>query len=113
MITLSKTVKAWDTDSFNKTFTDEICTIPAHELPLQEGMSYGSVALSEKLSATVLHLNSDDRYIVAKTGLFYTSIIAGCSCADDPSPVDEINEYCEATFKIDKRDGKTTVSLQD
>jgi hypothetical protein len=36
--------------------------------------------------------------IQVKAGLLYTGIIVGCSCADDPTPVDEINEYCEMQF---------------
>jgi hypothetical protein len=49
--------------------------------------------------------------IRARAGIFYTGIIAGCSCADDPTPVNEENEYCEVQLDIDKATAATTVIL--
>jgi hypothetical protein len=46
-----------------------------------------------------------------KAGIFYTGVIAGCSCADDPTPVDELNEYCVVQFDIDRMTAETTVRL--
>jgi hypothetical protein len=46
-----------------------------------------------------------------KAGVFYTGIIAGCSCSDDPSPVDEQNEYCDLLFTIDKLTAETQITL--
>jgi len=33
-------------------------------------------------------------------GVFYHSLIAGCNCADDPTPVDKINEYLTLNIVI-------------
>jgi hypothetical protein len=49
--------------------------------------------------------------IRVKAGIFYTGVIAGCSCADDPTPVDELNEYCVLQLGIDKKTAETTVTL--
>ena len=41
----------------------------------------------------------------------YSGIIAGCSCADNPTPVSELNEYCEVQLEIDKKTAETKVAL--
>ena len=51
--------------------------------------------------------------IRVKAGIFYTGIIAGCSCADDPTPIDELNEYCVVQLDIDLATADTTVTLLD
>ena len=93
MFKLDSSLQAWNTDSFVETFKKEVCALSGGQLPLQQGLSNSSYALDDKLSVTVLDVTHDDEYISVKAGIFYTGIIAGCNCADDPGPVDEINEY--------------------
>ena len=50
-------------------------------------------------------------HIRAKAGIFYTGIIPGCSCANDPTPETEYSEYCEVLFDINKRTAETLVTL--
>ena len=55
---------------------------------------------------------SDAQSVIRVTvGIFYTGIIAGCSCADDPTPVEENTEYCEVQLEIDKKTAETTIAL--
>ena len=42
---------------------------------------------------------------------FYSGIIADCSCAADPTPVDDQNEYCEVQIEISKKAAEVTVAL--
>jgi hypothetical protein len=111
MIYLPLSLNAWNTDSFATTLKREVCSLDENLLPLQQGLQNGSYAVSDKLSLTVLSAEEDAADIIVKAGLFYNGIIAGCSCADDPTPVDETNEYCNVLFRISKHDAKTTVSL--
>lgn len=111
MFYLPQSLKAWDTDSFETVLKHEVCSLEIDMLPLQQGLQYGSYAISDKLSITVLNMEEDAKNIIIKAGLFYNGIIAGCSCADDPTPVDETNEYCDVLFCIDKQTAKTTVVL--
>ena len=111
MFKLNLSLLAWDTDAFNTTFIEEVCALDEGTLPLQQGLSYSSYANSDSLTATVLNKNSDDGFLFIKSGLFYTGVIAGCNCADDPTPVDENNEYCEVLFTIDKKTAVCSVSL--
>lgn len=83
----------------------------AEQLPLQQGLSAGSYALDNKPSVMIISVSEGEDFIRARAGIFYTSIIAGCSCADDPTPVSELNEYCEVQLDIDKKTAETTVTL--
>jgi hypothetical protein len=49
--------------------------------------------------------------IRVKAGIFYTGVIAGCSCADDPTPINEQNEYCVVQFDIDRATADASVTL--
>ena len=111
MFKLTLSLQAWNTSAFNVVLKKEICSLDANTLPLQQGLSSSNYANAENLSATILKVENNGDYIFVKAGLFYTGIIAGCNCADDPSPVDENNEYCEVLFCINKTTAETTVSL--
>ncbi len=111
MFCLSLSLKAWNTSAFNDVLKEEICSLDANSLPLQQGLSISNYANADNLSATILKVEDNDKTLLIKAGLFYTGIIAGCNCADDPTPVDENNEYCEVLFSINKTTAETTVSL--
>lgn len=80
-------------------------------LPLQQGLSQSSYSIGANLKAIIISVTEGDGFVRAKTGIFYTGIVAGCSCADDPTPVDELTEYCQVQFDIDKTTAETTVTL--
>jgi hypothetical protein len=111
MMRLPQALAAWQSTAFNAVLKDEIEHLDANLLPLQQGLTQSSHANADTL--TVMIISHADQWdcIQVKAGLFYTGIIAGCSCADDPTPVDEINEYCEIQLNIDKLSGETTVTL--
>lgn len=111
MIFLSKSLQAWQTPAFDTVLKDEIEHLDADQLPLQQGLTHSNTANADSLSVRVLSTTEQPDYLQIKAGLFYTGIIAGCSCSDDPTPVDEINEYCEVRFQIDKQTGEATVTL--
>lgn len=111
MFKLSLSLQAWNSRDFNAVLKKEIGSISANHLPLQQGLSYSSYAIADNVSARIINVESNDEFILAKAGLFYTGVIAGCNCDEDPSPVDEINEYCEVLFSINKQTAKATVSL--
>ena len=112
-ISLQNTCKAWGQAELKQIFNDELRGLSIDALPLQQGLKQSSMALDHALSATILDARElGDNYII-RAGLFYTGIVAGCNCADDPTPQDEVNEYCEALFTIDRRTGLTTVELAD
>ncbi|MDG6772722.1 hypothetical protein QCB45_00065 [Thiomicrorhabdus sp. ZW0627] len=113
MIQLTDSIKAWNSADFKPRFIAEVQRLDGTKLPLQAGLSLSSYALFDDFKVVVLNTDEDADSIFVKAGLFYTGIISGCSCADDPTPQDEQNEYCEVMFNIEKNTGFTSVSLID
>ena len=108
---LTESLRAWGTPVFNDVLKQEIAQLDRDRLPLQQGLSAGSHVLDAKVNAMVIAASETDGAIRAKVGIFFASILAGCSCADDPTPVDELSEYCVVQFAIDKATAETAVSL--
>lgn len=108
---LNNSCANWDSNNFSDIFNCEIKSLDISQLPLQQGLSHSSIALNDKLKATILEKTDLNDCYSIRAGLFYTGIISGCSCADDPSPQDEITEYCEALFLINKQSAETTITL--
>ena len=113
MLKLSKILQAKRSPDFKKTLKNEIQNIDPNLLPLQQGLSLSSYVGEAPFSAVILNVREETNYIKIKAGVFYTGIIAGCSCSDDPSPIDEQNEYCEILFNINKDTANTEVKLLD
>jgi hypothetical protein len=111
MMQLNNVLKAWGTPAFNDILKDEIEHMGVELLPLQQGLSRGSHASGENLKAIIISVSEEPRFIRVKSGIFYSGIIAGCSCADDPTPIDEHTEYCEVQIDIKKSTAETTVTL--
>jgi hypothetical protein len=110
---LPLSLNAWGTPEFAAVAKREIAQLDADLLPLQQGLAYSSHAIADSLSVVILGIVEEAARIRVKAGLFHTGIIAGCSCADDPTPVDEIAENCVARFDIDRLSGEATVELLD
>jgi len=111
MIRFIDALNAWGTPDFNAILRQEIERLTADQLPLQQGLSTGSHALDNRLRAMIISASDEGNTIRARAGIFYSGIIAGCSCADDPTPVNEENEYCEVQLDIDKATAGMTVVL--
>ncbi len=93
------------------TFTEEIAASSTADLPLQQGMAHGNVADGDALSAMVIRTEIEPGCIRIHAGLFFSSVVAGCACTNDPTPMNTNPEYCEAIFDIARDDGATTVRL--
>lgn len=111
MIILSKSLAAWTSPAFTSVLKAEIEALDGNSLPLQQGLARTSYAIPEGFSAIILNTTELPDAIRVKVGLSYRGIIPGCSCADDPTPVDEVPEYCVVQMEIDKKTAVTTVVL--
>ena len=111
MIRLTQSRNAFGTPAFQQVFKQEVEQLSVDQLPLQQGLSTSGYALDDPRRVMVIDVSDDANFIHAKAGIFYFGIIAGCSCADDPTPVDKNNEYCEVQFDIDKNSADTKVIL--
>ena len=111
MIKLTQTLNAWNTPAFNDVLKEEIEQLAAADLPLQQGLSQSSYVSGADFQVMIIGVFNTPENICVKTGIFYKGIIAGCSCADDPTPIDEQTEYCVVQFDINTETAKTAVRL--
>ena len=111
MIQLTKTLNAWGTPDFEGILKGEVEKIPADQLPLQQGLSTSSHMTDSQHKVIIIAVADKEAFIQVTAGIFYSGVIAGCSCADDPTPVDEQNEYCEVLLEINKKTAEATVAL--
>ena len=111
MIRLTKSLNAWGTTSFTDILKDEVEHVGADVLPLQQGLSLSSYVTDSPHKAVIINVSDEADFIRVKAGIFYSGIIAGCSCADDPTPISEQTEYCEVLFAINKKTAEAKVVL--
>ncbi|MFP5410380.1 MAG: hypothetical protein ACLGG6_05335 [Gammaproteobacteria bacterium] len=111
MIRLPDSVRAWGTPDFEAVAKREIAALDPAALPLQQALSVSSHVAEAPIQATVLASGDQNGRIRVKAGIFYSGIIAGCSCADDPTPMSEQAEYCVLQLDIDPATAEATLTL--
>jgi len=111
MIRMPLTLASWETSEFERTFKEEAATIDPALLPLQQGLSHSTHALAEGLEFVLLDAREEEGRLRIRAGIFYRGIVAGCSCADDPTPIEPVTEYCEVLLRIHRPDGRTEIEL--
>jgi len=112
MLRLPDSLRAWGSPAFAATLKRELEPLGA-ELPLQRGLAAGSVALDERIEVMYLGADEEPERLRVRVGVFFAGILAGCSCAGDPTPVEPQNEYCELELVIDKASGEAQATVTD
>ncbi len=112
-IQLPKVLAAWGTPAFTTVLKAELERLEPAALPLQQGLSRGSYVSGDRFQVMVISVSDADDAIRIKAGIHYQSIIAGCSCADDPTPIDALSEYCQVAIVLDRTSATVQVSLVD
>jgi len=110
MIRLNNSLNAWGTPDFEAVLKQEIAQLGADQLPLQQGLSTGNYAADAPITVMINSVAEVEDVIRVRAGIFYKSVLGGCSCADDPTPTSENNEYCEVQLDIDKTTAATAIT---
>jgi hypothetical protein len=96
---------------FESVFKHEVERLDHAELPLQQGLAHSSQVAASAFAVMVLKVRCDPAVIRVRAGIFYAGVVAGCNCADDPTPTEENREYCEVQFAIDRATATATLTL--
>ncbi|MFN2329455.1 MAG: hypothetical protein ABR612_11085 [Chromatocurvus sp.] len=108
-----RSIAAYGSAGIEAILKQEIEALSINQLPLMKGLRSGNYVLDSKIETMIISITADAKALHVKAGIFFPSIIAGCSCADDPSPVEAQQEYCELLFKIVRETAVATVALSD
>jgi hypothetical protein len=111
MIRLDESLSAWGGAGFEAVLKREVEMLGADNLPLQQGLSISNYVAESPITVMIHRVAEMENVIRIKAGIFYQGIIGGCSCADDPTPTGENNEYCEVQIDIDKASAVTVIAL--
>jgi len=106
---LPDSARAWDTADFPAVLKRELAE-HKDELPLQQALNGTSAVADEAITVVLLAAQADAATIHVKVGIFFAGILAGCSCADDPTPFEPQTEYCELQLTIDRTTGNAALS---
>ncbi|MDO8958488.1 MAG: hypothetical protein Q7U85_02010 [Rhodocyclaceae bacterium] len=107
---LHASLHSWGTPDFAATLKRELADHAA-ALPLQQALTTTSAVADDAIEVVFLDATADGNCIHAKVGIFCGGILAGCSCADDPTPIEPQTEYCEMLLVIDKATAETIIRL--
>lgn len=99
-IYLPKSAANWGGEQFKSILQKEVAQLGLEVLPLQQGLNVASYALSEDISTMLLSAEEQDGVVIARLGVFFKGMIPGCACADDPTPEEIYNEYCELKITL-------------
>jgi len=111
MITLENSAAAWGCSDFDAVFKAEVEQLSHEQLPLQQGLALSSSVSGEPFRVMIINRREEEGRLRIKAGVFYSGIIAGCSCSDDPTPQDVQSEYCDVEVEIESESGAATISL--
>lgn len=104
----TKSLREWGGDGFVRTLKQEIESLPPGTLPLHDGVTQGGRVDDAALTATVLRAGDSGDLLLADVGIFFTEVVAGCSCGDEPMA---LNAYCELQVSIDRRTARAAFRL--
>ena len=113
MVRLTQALQAWGAPDFRDVLKAEIEGLDVDQLPLQQALAHSSAVTDHDRRVLILGVEEGEECITARAGIFYTGVIAGCNCADDPTPVEDQNEYCEVRLTISKTTAEAAVELLD
>ena len=110
MTLLPQSLKHWNTPGFAAALKAELASLDDGVLPLQHAATHGGMIDSNKLSISVISTNEIADGLLARVGIFFTEVVGGCSCGDEPF---EANAYCVLDISLDKSTGAAQFVLAE
>jgi len=108
LIQLENILEHLNNPQFPHAIKQTLENLPAGSLPLEKATTQGGMIDDNKISVGILNYKKDGPIIQVKFSVFFTEIIGGCNCHDDPV---EANAYCEMLAHIKADSGITSFTL--
>jgi hypothetical protein len=104
---LVDSVGAFGGPAFAEVLRRELLALPDGHLAIAG--EQGGLVDPASLGLTLLSSRADAERIEVVVGVFFTEIVGGCSCGDEPFGV---NGYLELSVRIDRTDGAAMILLR-
>jgi hypothetical protein len=104
---LVESVGAFGTPAFAEVLRRELLALTDGVLPIAG--EQGGLIDPASLGLTLLTSRADAERIEIVVGVFFTEIVGGCSCGDEPLAV---NGYVELSLRIERVDGAAVILLR-
>ena len=106
--TFLKCLEAKDSSDLAQELCSTLKALPSGTLPLEAGCDQGGMVDDRDIAATVLGIEQTADHILARVGVFFTEVVGGCNCNEDPL---EVNAYCLLEVRIDSATGDARFSV--
>jgi hypothetical protein len=113
MMQLHRSLRAYGSPAFAATLQRELADAGTDALGLQQALRTGNIVLEDDLGLMILRVDESPARLDLHLGLFFSSIVSGCACADDPTPVGRNTEYCEVDLEVDRTTAEARITLRD
>lgn len=94
-----------DAQAFARSLAAALRALPRGTLPLDAGCELGGRVDDSDISVSLLDSAEGPERITARAGVFFTEVLGGCNCSEDPL---EVNAYCILEVSIDRSSGVAT-----
>ncbi|KAA3626107.1 MAG: hypothetical protein DWQ09_17930 [Proteobacteria bacterium] len=111
LVELPESRAALGSSAFETVLKHEVAELGSDVLSLRYALAQGNYVLDDGIEVIVLNVSETPETVRVKAGIHFLSILTGCACDDDPTPVSELNEYSEALVTIDRSNGAATILL--
>ena len=106
---MRRSLAAFGTPDFAAVLRADLAALGPDALGLQQALTAGSVAVSDDIEVMILRHSETADGLRVRIGVFFTSVLAGCACADDPTPENAQAEYCELDIVIARETGAACI----
>jgi len=110
-LSLPNTLAAWGSEAFAVILGRELTAAEGLQPLLLRAMTHGNQLATTPVNLLLLHAADEGSCLRLRLDVLFQSVVAGCSCADDPTPWSEINECCHIEIVIDKTTAQADMEL--
>ncbi len=107
---LSHAILGSPTDRLAQGIAAAFKDIPAHSLPLQGCCHQGGAIDDGAVEISVVSVRADAQQIRAELDVFFTEVVGGCSCSDDPVGYPMC---CRMRLRIDRTTAESRLEVLD
>lgn len=106
---LPASLHAFGSDTFPSVLKADLERLDPAALGLDRAVTQGGQVQEFSVTTTLVGATGDGDAVRARVGVFFTEVVGGCSCGDDPY---QVAGYREMRITIDRQTGAALFELE-